>query len=400
MDDETHANAPSVTGPLSAKLRQAIATQQGWLGFDAFMQMALYEPGLGYYSNARRKIGAMPATATSAGAGEGSDFVTAPELSPLFGRCVAVQLAQALRVSGTDTVYEFGAGHGSLAREVLGTLQAMGVPLRRYCIIDVSGALRARQAQTLSAFGAQVQWLDELPPTLEGVLLGNEVLDAMPVKLLACKQGQWHERGVALDPTGAFTWADRPSALRPPCEPSAGELAAQAWPGAALPSQGPGDACEYLTEIHPWAEAFVRTCAERLRKGAMLWIDYGFGEREYYHPQRRSGTLACHFQHRMDDQPLHDVGQKDITSHVNFTGIAVAAQEAGLEVLGYTSQARFLINCGIQALLDAASLPERAMAAKLLHEHEMGELFKVMMLGKGPFWEPQGFATGDRTHTL
>ncbi|KKW67490.1 hypothetical protein AAV94_10005 [Lampropedia cohaerens] len=366
----------SVTAALTAQLHSAIAAGGGWLPFDAFMQMALYAPGLGYYSHARRKIGRMPARGD---ASEGSDFVTAPELSALFGRTLARQIAQALDHYGCDTVFEFGAGNGTLARDVLDTL---GEQVRRYCIVDVSHTLRARQAERLQAHAGKIEWLSELPDCLEGVLLGNEVLDAMPVKLLAFQDGQWHERGVALDAQQQLVWHDRPTALRPPVD----------LPLA--PQQG------YVTEIHPWAEAFIRTTAERLRRGAALWIDYGFGEREYYHPQRNMGTLVAHHQHRVDDDVLTQIGEKDITSHVNFTGIAVAAQEAGLEVLGYTSQARFLINCGIQPLLDAATLAQRAMAARLLHEHEMGELFKVMMLGTGPFWEPLGFSAGDRTHTL
>lgn len=413
---------------LQAKIRQAIAAAGGWLPFDAFMQLALYEPDLGYYSRSPNPIGRLPA--------QGSDFATAPEISPLFGQALAVQIGQALAHTGVDTVYEFGAGNGTLARQIL---RSLGARVARYCIVDTSAALRERQAQTLAAFGPQVQWLDALPPVLEGVLLGNEVLDAMPVKLLVrqpaagpasdrpAQPALWDERGVALQADGSFCWQDRPSTLHPPVDPFEGDSAshrtsdrtadsAAGFPGsggsagfsfghlspldplyrlaAAQPPQ------PYVTEIHPWAQAFIRTTSERLRKGAALWIDYGFGEAEYYHRQRHMGTLACHYQHRMDDQPLQQIGHKDITSHIDFTAMAVAAQDAGLHVLGYTSQAHFLINCGIHTLMEHASLAERTMAAKLLHEHEMGELFKVLMLGPGPFWEPLGFANGDRTHTL
>ncbi|THU01548.1 class I SAM-dependent methyltransferase [Lampropedia puyangensis] len=381
-------NAQSVTPPLLGKIHDQLQAEHAWLPFDTFMQMALYEPGLGYYSNDRRKIGRLPAAVApdpvpahascAAESAEGSDFVTAPEISALFGRSVAVQIAEALAKTGTDTIYEFGAGNGTLARDIL---QALGSQVWRYCIVDVSLALRERQAKTLAAFGEQVQWLSQLPDALEGVLLGNEVLDAMPVKLVVRKQGQWFERGVTLDAQQALAWDDRPTDALPPC---------------AIEDTDE----DYLTEVHPWADAFVRTTSERLKKGAALWIDYGFGEREYYHPQRHMGTLVCHFQHQMDALPLQQVGEKDITSHVNFTSVAVLAQEAGLEVLGYTSQARFLANCGIAQQLEQASLPERIMGAKLLHEHEMGELFKVIMLGAGPFWEPLGFSEGDRTHTL
>jgi SAM-dependent MidA family methyltransferase len=157
---------------------------------------------------------------------------------------------------------------------------------------------------------------------------------------------------------------------------------------------------DYLTEIHPQAEAFIATLADRLTQGAAFFIDYGFPESEYYHPQRHMGTVMCHQAHRADDNPLVDVGAKDITSHVNFTGIALAAQDAGLSVLGYTSQGRFLINCGLLALSDRATVVQRALAGNLVHEHEMGELFKVIGLAAGEAWEPLGFAEGDRSHTL
>jgi SAM-dependent MidA family methyltransferase len=157
---------------------------------------------------------------------------------------------------------------------------------------------------------------------------------------------------------------------------------------------------DYLTEIHPQGEAFVKTLADRLQKGAVFLIDYGFPEREYYHEQRSSGTLMCHQGHLADSNPLVSVGLKDITAHVNFTSVALSAQEAGLHVLGYTTQAHFLINSGLLDLLETASTQERAMAQKLITEHEMGELFKVIALGVGPLWEPKGFRQGDRSHTL
>jgi len=205
----------------------------------------------------------------------------------------------------------------------------------------------------------------------------------MPVQLLVRTGGVWHERGVALDATGALAWADRPTALRPP-----------------MPIEGTHD---YLTEIHPQAEAFVRTLADRLQRGAAFFIDYGFPEAEYYHPQRHMGTLICHRAHRSDSDPLADPGQKDITAHVNFTGIALVAQDAGMEVLGYTSQGRFLINCGLLDLARDAGARENALMQKLVNEHEMGELFKVLALapvGSSAGWAPLGFAAGDRTHRL
>ncbi len=397
-------------------IRSAITAGGGWIGCDAFMALALYTPSLGYYAHGSAKFGVLPADAmrgrghgSDSGhrsesvneAAEGSDFVTAPEMTPLFGQTLAAQVAQALKATQTVEVWEFGAGTGALARQILDELARTNVPLARYTIVDVSGALRARQQQTLRAHGDTVRWVDALPERMQGVVVGNEVLDAMPVKLLARKGGAWFERGVALvnseNPAALpLAWADRPTTLRPPVNV-------------------PGEH-DYLTEIHPQAEAFIRTVADRLTQGAAFFLDYGFPEGEYYHPQRHMGTVMCHRQHRSDANPLADVGLKDITAHVNFTGLALAGQDAGLDVLGYCTQARFLMNCGLLERLEAAPFAEKVMAQKLILEHEMGELFKVIgfyKLGaaKAPPenvndamrdkpWLPIGFAQGDRTHTL
>jgi SAM-dependent MidA family methyltransferase len=345
------------------------------MGFDRFMARALYEPGLGYYANTAPKFGHLPS--------DGSDFVTAPELTPLFGHTLARQVAQALVATGTDEVWEFGAGSGALARQVLDALSVLGRAPERYTIVDLSGSLRERQRGTLQAHAGRVHWADALPERMSGVVLGNEVLDAMPVQLLVRLNGIWHERGVALDPAGRLVWADRPTSLRPALEV-------------------PGDH-DYLTEIHPQAQAFMRTLADRLQRGAAFLFDYGFPEAEYYHPQRSMGTLMCHRGHRSDSEPLLDVGWKDITAHVNFTGVALAAQDAGLEVIGYTSQGRFLLNAGLLELAHGADVRQNAMMQKLLNEHEMGELFKVLALapaGSADGWVPMGFATGDRSHRL
>jgi SAM-dependent MidA family methyltransferase len=358
----------SVTSALGALIGQAIVRDGGWLPFDRFMALALYAPGLGYYANASRKFGAMPSS--------GSDFVTAPELTPLFGRALARQVAQALEVSGTDEVWEFGAGSGALAAQLL---EALGGRVRRYTIVDLSRSLQERQRERLSASGDRVRWVAELPERMSGVVVGNEVLDAMPVKLLHRIGGHWHERGVA-GAAGSFRFEDRATGARPPVEI--------------------GGTHDYLTEIHPQAQAFIRTLADRLDRGAAFFLDYGFPEREYWHAQRHMGTLMCHRGHLADPDPLADVGQKDITAHVDFTGIAVAAQEAGLNVLGYTTQARFLFNCGLLDVAADADLRQRAAMQKLVNEHEMGELFKVMGLAKGGFWEALGFARGDRTDRL
>ena len=366
-----------LTNPLQTHIHQAIQRAGGWLGFDAFMDLALYAPGLGYYANDLRKFGLMPGGALD----EGSDFVTAPEMSPRFGQALARQIAEAFEVTGVAEVWEFGAGSGALAEQILQALPNV----TRYTIVDISGSLRARQQQRLERFAGKVAWANALPESISGVVIGNEVLDAMPVKLLARVNGIWHERGVVLH-EGVLSYADRPTALRPPLEVAG--------------------AHDYLTETHAQAEGFIRTLADKLHAGAIFMIDYGFPEHEYYHPQRSMGTVVCHRAHLVDADALVDVGSKDITAHVNFTGIALAGQEAGLNVLGYTGQGRFLLNCGVlngmETDVGSASIADRAMVQKLVNEHEMGELFKVIAFGakSGAAWQPMGFATGDRTHTL
>ncbi len=225
-----------------------------------------------------------------------------------------------------------------------------------------------------------MRWLDALPAAIRGVVVANEVLDAMPVDLLHFDGTRWLERGVGRGPGDSLAWRDRPTKKRPPGDAP--------FPAGAT------------TELHPQATAFVATLGERLERGAVFLIDYGFPESEYYHPQRSGGTLMCHRAHRADTDPLADLGTKDITAHLDFTALALAGQDAGMEVVGYTSQARFLINCGIGELVEAADLRGRADAQKLLNEHEMGELFKVLAFARGFDFAPLGFAAGDRRHRL
>ena len=365
-----HTLNTTLSSDLPQRIHQAIAEAGGWLGFDRFMAMALYEPGLGYYTNALQKFGNMPSS--------GSDFVTAPGISPLFGQTLAVQLREVLQATATNEIWEFGAGTGALALQLLDSL---GDDLDRYTIIDLSGTLRARQADTLLKYADKVRWLDSWPDAIEGVVVGNEVLDAMPVQLLQRTGGVWHERGVVSAGQG-FAWQDRLTDLRPPID-----------------IEGEHD---YLTEIHPQAEAFITSLADRLlagKGGAAFFLDYGFPEAEYFHPQRHMGTVMCHQLHQADDNPLLAVGQKDITAHVNFTGVALAAQNAGLSVLGFASQAWFLLNLGLAERMAQATLPERSQAQRLVNEHEMGELFKV--IGFATFdGHLLGFARGDRSHRL
>jgi SAM-dependent MidA family methyltransferase len=403
---QSRQNAPLRAGPLQAVLGQRLDLAGGWLPFDDFMQAALYTPGLGYYAHGSQKFGSLPARLAADGTPiEGSDFVTAPELSPLFGACVGQQIAQALQATGTRSVYEFGAGSGALALQICELLEQVNQAIEHYFIIELSASLRARQQAMLAKFGDRVRWLDALPQHMEGVVIGNEVLDAMPVKLLVRKAGVWHERGVVQLPSTAHSDAQRseqnsdhesdPQSDSPPTH-----WAWQDLPTTLRPSTEIAGNHDYLTEVHPQAEAFINTLAGHLTHGAAFFIDYGFPESEYYHPQRHMGTLMCHYQHQADPDPLDKVGEKDITAHVNFSGIALAGQDAGLDVLGYANQGRFLMNCGLLAQLEKLPPLQRAHAAKLATEHEMGELFKVIAFGKGVDFEPMGFASGDRTHTL
>jgi SAM-dependent MidA family methyltransferase len=365
----------SVSATLAALLQRRIAADGGWWPFDRYMQAVLYTPGMGYYARSDRQFGTMPQ--------DGSDFVTAPELSPLFGRTLAVQVQQALDAlegGGPGEVWEFGAGSGALAAQLLG---ALGQRIRRYTIVELSAHLRAAQQTRLAAFGDKVVWADTLPPAIQGVVLGNEVLDAMPVKLLRWDGQAWFERGVVALSGGGFDWADQPTALRPPADA--------------------GFVPDTVIELHEQAPAFIRTLGDLLTRGAAFFIDYGFPQAEYYHPQRRRGTLVAHRAHRTetdDDAPLRDPGEKDLSAHVDFTGIALAAQDAGFSVIGYTSQARFLFNCGITGLLQGATAAARNAALRLVNEHEMGELFKVIGLARGIAFDAIGFIEGDRTHRL
>jgi SAM-dependent MidA family methyltransferase len=371
---------------LSAHIHDTIAAHQGWIGFDHFMSLALYTPALGYYSCDSTKLGLLPQgqrDAQGKAHGAGSDFATAPEMSPLFAQALAQQLAQALQHTQTDEIWEFGAGTGLLARQLLENLAALGQPVRRYTIVDLSESLKERQRHTLAGHAAMVQWASSLPAQFQGVVVGNEVLDAMPVQLLARHHGAWHVRGVSTHTAQSkktFAWSDRPTSLRPPVEVSGTH--------------------DYLTELHSQGEAFIRTLGAQLTQGAVFLLDYGFPEAEYYHPQRHMGTVMCHRAHRADGDPLQDVGLKDITAHVNFSALALAAQAAGFEHLGYTSQAHFLLNCGIAHAMQTASLQQRTMAHTLIAEHEMGELFKVLGLVKGPAFAAMGFGNGDRSHRL
>jgi SAM-dependent MidA family methyltransferase len=363
-------------------IRAEIAAAGGWITFSRYMEMALYAPGLGYYSAGMQKFGA------------GGDFVTAPEISSLFGRTLARQAAQILRTSAGDML-ELGAGTGRLAVQLLTELETLEALPQRYLILEVSAHLRAVQQETIArelsaALAERVQWLEHLPADFSGCIIANEVLDALPVHVVSSRQDGFYERGIGIE-EDSFGWQER-------------KLETGGLHDTVRELELPAN---YVTEVCLALPALVASLAEVLQQGAMLLIDYGFPRREYYHPQRDGGTLMCHYRHLAHDNPLLFPGLQDITAHVDFTVVATAGVKHGLQVLGYTSQAQFLINNGITDLLSRISpsnaaqyLPLAAEAQKLLSPAEMGELFKVIALGKGLEQPLLGFSRGDKRHAL
>lgn len=367
----------------SARLRALILDELaggGWMPFSRYMERALYAPGLGYYSGALQKFGS------------GGDFVTAPELSPLFGRSLARQLAE-LMARSAPSLIEAGAGSGRLAADLLAELERQGALPERYAILELSADLRARQQALIAAelphLAGRVHWLDSLPEQFDGVVIGNEVLDAMPVERLRAGTDSIEQAGVGAAADGALEIVWRPAPA---------ELAAEA--------QALGFRDGYDSEINFAARAWVAEWARRIGRGALLLIDYGFPQAEYYHPDRRTGTLMCHYRHHAHTDPLWMPGLNDLTAHVDFTAVAQSAFDAGMSLAGYTSQANFLLNCGVLDLLDrdADALTrarENTALNRLTSPAEMGELFKVICTTRGLDDLPLlGFARGDRSHTL
>lgn len=371
------ATSQSLVHAIQAEIRQ----RSGWIPFSRYMELALYAPGLGYYAAGSRKLGAA------------GDFTTAPEMSALFGRALARQLAELLPQTA-NVIYEFGAGTGKLAIDILGELQALDALPERYCIVDLSPDLIERQQhnirQALPQLADRVQWLSQLPERLDGVIIGNEVLDAMPCELIRWSP-EAQQRGVALDGE-RFVWEDRPIQ-----DPQLLQLAR-----AIQPQHD-----DYVSEISPANIGFLHTLAQKLERGAILLLDYGFPAAEYYHPQRHMGTLIGHYRHHTVDDPFFLPGLMDLTCHVDFSAMAQAGIDAGLDLIGYTTQAQFLINAGITQLLEqldpadaAGYLPHAAAVQKLLSPSEMGELFKAIGFGKNVSIDWSGFLRGDRCYTL
>jgi SAM-dependent MidA family methyltransferase len=369
----------------SHSLQQLIAAEieqsGGAMAFSRFMELALYAPRLGYYSGGASKLGAS------------GDFTTAPEISPLFGAAVARAAAAIIAQSAPDII-EFGAGTGKLARDVLAALGELGVQVNSYTIIELSGELRARQQEALEDL-PQVRWLDAMPSSFSGVVLANEVLDAMPVELVIRKDGSWQRQMVTVE-NGAFAFVQQPLS-----DELAAHVARQIPDSEHLPDG-------YLTEIHPVAEGFMASLAHMMKdgRGAAFLFDYGFPAHEYYLDQRMGGTLMCHYRHHAHPDPFYLPGLQDITAHVDFTAMALASQEAGLPVLAYMNQASFLLGCGIGEMLMATDpqdalrfLPQSKAVQKLVSPAEMGELFKVLVVGQDVEL-PEAIVRADRSHRL
>jgi len=369
-----------LSAELTAHIAVEIARGHGRISFARFMQLALYAPGLGYYSAGRRKLGA------------DGDFVTAPESTPLYGQCLARLFPPVRAALGDADVLEVGAGSGKLARDVLHTLQQINCLPRRYFILEVSAELRARQQQALAAHPAlreRVQWLDALPKNFRGLVFGNEVLDAMPVERFVMRTDGAHTLDVGVSGDG-FVWLEgaRHDGISDRVAPF-------------------GLADGYTSEVNLAAEAWTRSMGEAIDAGLIVLVDYGFPRAEYYHPDRRDGTLMCHYRHRAHADPLVLVGLQDITAHVDFSAIAAAGSDAGLTLAGYTSQAAFLLGSGLAELAaqsdptDTRAHLERMQGVKKLTlPHEMGELFKVIGFTKGVDLNLPGFALQDRRHRL
>jgi SAM-dependent MidA family methyltransferase len=369
-----------------AQVRAEIAEGGGFISFARYMEIVLYAPSLGYYVAGARKFG------------EEGDFVTGPELTPLYGAALARQVDAILRATGTQRIVELGAGSGALAASMRNALARHRDPAvldtLDYAILEVSPDLRERQRDTIAtaapAEPVHVEWLDRLPQAIEGVVVMNEVLDAIAPRVVARHGAAWYERGVAWKDQ-ALVWDERPLT-----DPRLRSLA-----NARFPAEG-----DYVSEINPAAEALVATLAQRLRSGALMIVDYGFPRAEYYHLQRREGTLMGHYRHHSHADPFLWPGLSDLTAHVDFTAVAEAAEGAGLQVAGFATQASFLLGCGILDLLAAAgaseSLPylrEAAAVQKLISPAEMGEMFKVLLLSRGdPAWS--SLAVADMTHRL
>jgi len=380
LSPDEAAHAARVHRALAAR----IAENGGWLSFGEFMKFALYAPGLGYYSAGAQKFGA------------DGDFVTAPELTPLYARCVARQIVEIFERTGGREVLEFGAGSGALAADLMRALTELGCAPERYQIVEVSADLRERQrahiGKALGSLVGRVHWPDALPAApVRGVLIANEVLDALPVERFRIHQGRIDMLGVAVD-GGVIVERARPADAR---------LDGMVRALPVMREEG------YVSEICPLLPAWIASVAPLVAAGVLLIMDYGLPRAQYYLPERRDGSLVCHYRQRVHADPLVRIGLQDITAWVDFTAVAEAAAAHGLDVIGFSTQAHFLIGCGLDKALDtlpAIDSAERRAAVqavnRLLLPGEMGEAFKVMALGRGVAEPLTGFSVRDLRHTL
>ena len=385
-DEAAQAHSLQLVDLIAAEMQR----QGGAITFARYMELVLYAPGLGYYSAGKRKFGVA------------GDFITAPEISPLFSRCLARQCQQVLDAMGGGDVLEFGAGTGIMAAEILATLASWGCLPERYLIIDLSADLRQAQRKTLEQRVPElldrVEWLNALPDSFSGVVLANEVLDAMPVHRVGLNASKPCEYHVTQTEQGGFAWQQQGL--------EDGRLSQQV--SAIVDEQGADTFCDdYISEINLAAADWLRSLAAIVKQGLILLIDYGFPCHEYYHAERFQGTLMCHYRHRAHDDPLILPGLQDITAHVDFTAIAETAVANGLAVAGYTTQAHFLLSSGLPEFLQQAVGEELSQqitlnqqVKKLTLPHEMGELFKVIALTKELDIPLMGFAMVDQRGRL
>jgi SAM-dependent MidA family methyltransferase len=369
------ADALAHSAACAAMLREEIKRAGGWISFATFMDLALYAPGLGYYAAGARKFGAA------------GDFVTAPEISPLFGQTIAHSISETI-VNTSGNVLELGPGSGQLAFDMLNALDKLNTLPSKYYLLEVAADLRARQREKLSSLPAHLfqccVWLDALPTNFVGAIVANEVLDVVPTHLVKYENGVALVRGVALI-NDEFIFQDMPEL---PADVAAmvttvnREVFADVFANAAPDN--------YLTEFQPQAVALTASLCHALKSGVILLIDYGFRRQEYYHPTRVTGTLMCHYRHFAHTDPFLYPGLQDITAHVDFTAIAEAGIAADGELLGYTTQANFLLSAGIADAIaqhdpsdTARYLAVTNQAQRLLSPAEMGEFFKVIGFAKG-----------------
>lgn len=384
------AEAAAHSERLVHHIRRQIEAEGGSISFARYMELALYAPALGYYSAGSRKFGA------------GGDFVTAPELSPLFGACLARQIGDLLAADPSGLILEFGAGSGVLAATLLASLERLGRLPDEYLILELSGELRARQRQTLAArvpaLAGRVRWLDTLPTGFRGIMLANEVLDAIPCERFSIRAGRPRQLRVVATEQGFATHEGQ-------------ELKAAT---GVVQRCGLAELDGYCSEVNPRAQAWIHALGDALAQGVLLLIDYGYPQTEYYLPDRQQGTLRCYYRHRAHDEPFLYPGLCDITAHVDFTAIAEAGLAAGLLVPGFTTQGNFLIGCGLEEVareLQADSDPDSAagrqlalqLASQIRHltlPGEMGEAFKVLALTRGIDGPLRGFAFNDQRRRL